>query len=303
MSDALASAADYADAESADGTRRAYASDFRDFHTWCRGVGAASLPASVETVAAYFAVLADRGLKVSTIDRRSAAIGWVHRRAGFEPPVNAETVKSVLRGIRRTIGEAKRQKAPATVDAIALMMRRVPKTLAGRRDRALLLVGFAGALRRSELVGLMVPDLERLPQGLILHIRKSKTDQTGQGHQIPIPRGGKLKVVESLDAWLAAANISDGPVFRAVHGDRVALVALSDRSVARIVQSYAAAAGLDGETFGGHSLRAGFVTSALSDGADLLKVMDVTRHRDMRTLKAYDRRAKAFKDHAGKGFL
>jgi len=304
LTDALRSAAEYAQADKADATRRAYLSDFRDFFTWCEAVQAEPLPASIETTAAYLAQLADKGLKASTINRRAAAIGYVHRAKGFEPPTNAEPVKAVLRGIRRRLGAAVNRKDPATATAIARMVRRIPETLQGKRDRALLLLGFAAALRRSELVALDVADMERAPEGIIVHIRRSKTDQEGEGHQIAVPRGSKLKPVEALEDWLRSARIEEGPVFRSIRkGGHSTGGRLSEGSVAEIVKRHAGAAGLDPDTMSGHSLRAGFVTSALENGADLLKVMDVTRHREVKTLKAYDRRAKAFKNHAGKGFL
>ncbi|MCP1539000.1 portal protein [Methylorubrum extorquens] len=285
----LASAAQYALAEKSDATRRAYASDWSDFAGWAAGLDQAVAPASAATVAAYLASLADRGLKASTIVRRGAAIGYTHRIAGHEAPTNAEAVKAVLRGIKRRLGVALERKVPATARAIGAMLKKVPDTLTCKRDRAVLLLGFAAALRRSEIVGLTVGDLERTPDGLFVHIRRSKTDQEGEGHIVAIPRGGKLKPVED---WLAAAGIMEGRVFD-----------LTDRTVANIVKRYAEAAKLDLALFSGHSLRAGFVTSALEAGADLLKVMDVTRHREVKTLKAYDRRAKAFKNHAGKGYI
>jgi site-specific recombinase XerD len=301
---ALSSAADYARAEKAEATRRAYRADFAHFAAWCERASASALPASIETVAAYLASLADAGLRASTISRRKAAIGYAHRLKGLEPPTNAEPVKAVLRGIRRRIGVAVERKAPATARAIARMLKRIPDTLAGKRDRALLLIGFAAALRRSELVALDVPDLEITAAGAVVMIRQSKTDQEGEGAQIAVPRGTKLKPVEALEAWLAAASIEEGPVFRPIaKGGRIVAARLTDRSVADVVKRRARAGGLDPEIFSGHSLRAGFVTSALENGADVLKVMDVTRHKSVDTLKGYDRRAKAFRDHAGKRFL
>lgn len=160
------------------------------------------------------------------------------------------------------------------------------------RDRAILLLGFAAALRRSELAALQVSDLERTPDGLIVHIRKSKTDQEGAGQSVAVPHGGKLKPVEAVDAWLAHRGDAVGSLFR-----------VCDRTVANLIKRQAKLAKLNPQEFSGHSLRAGFVTSALESGADILKVMDVTRHREVKTLKAYDRRAKAFKDHAGRKFL
>jgi site-specific recombinase XerD len=265
------------------------------------------LPAEPASVAAYLANIADSGLSASTISRRLAAIGYAHKLKGFEPPGNAETVRAVVRGIRRRIGTAVTQKAPATASALAAMLAAVPNTLAGARDRALLLIGFAGALRRSELVHLTRSDVTIGEEGAIVHLARSKTDQEGAGVDIAIPRGLELKPVEALEVWLAGLHckgINEGPIFRSIDkaghiGDR----ALSAHSVAEIVKRHAAAAGLDPKIFSGHSLRAGFVTSALEHGADLFKVMDVTRHRRVDTLKGYDRRARAFRNHAGKDFL
>ena len=303
LTDALTSAAGYALSEKADATRRAYRADIRHFTTWCESVGAIALPATPATIAAYLAALADSGLKVSTISRRAAAIAYAHKLAGFEPPIN-ESVKAVMRGVRRKLGTAQKGKAPATAAIVAKLVKRIPDTLAGKRDKALILIGFAAALRRSELVALTLADVERAPDGIVLHISRSKTDQEGQGAQIAVPTGRKLKPVEALDAWLNAAPITQGAIFRRViKGGLVSSEALDPQSVALIVKRWCRAARVDPTLFSGHSLRAGFVTSALEDGADLFKVMDVTRHREVKTLKAYDRRAKAFRDHAGKGFL
>jgi integrase len=196
------------------------------------------------------------------------------------------------------------QKAPATARAITAMLEQLLDTLIGRRDRAILLIGFAAALRRSELSELQLDDLELHPDGLILHIRRSKTDQEGAGAEIPVPRGGKLRPVEALEAWLGAGQITEGPVFRSIgKGGRVSRNRLSGNAIAEIVKRYTRAAGLDPALFSGHSLRAGFVTSALEHGADIFAVMNVTRHERVETLKGYDRRAKSFRNHAGEGFL
>ena len=197
--------------------------------------------------------LAHQGRKASTIGRRAASIAYHHKIAGHEPPTDAEGVKAVLRGIRRTIGSAKQGKAPATADVLMQMVALCPATLAGKRDRALLAFGFAGAFRRSELVALDVADLVEAPDGLRVLIRKSKTDQEGQGQEVAIPRGYRLRPVEAVQTWLAAAEISAGPVFRAVAlGGRVSDVAITDDSAARIVKRYAAAVGLDPAIYSGH---------------------------------------------------
>jgi site-specific recombinase XerD len=161
----------------------------RDFAAWCASRGATALPAHVGIVAAYLSSLADSGRKASTIGRRAAAIGYHHKMAGHEPPTNQEAVKTVLRGIRRTIGTAREGKAPATADVLKQMLALCPDTLIGKRDRALLALGFAGAFRRSELVALEVADLAETPDGLRVTIRRSKTDQEWQGAEVAIPRG------------------------------------------------------------------------------------------------------------------
>ncbi len=306
VTDGLRSAADYARAEKAEGTRRAYRADWEHFSTWCGGAQTDPIPASAETVAAYLAALADAGLKASTITRRCAAIGYAHRLAGHEPPTQVESVRAVLRGIRRTLGTAAVRKAPAVARTIAAMVKAIPvDSLTGKRDRALLLLGFAAALRRSELAALDVGDIERVEgKGLVVHLRRSKTDQEGAGREIAIPDGRRLRPAAALEDWIAVAELSDGPLFRPIgKGGRLGASRLTDRSIAAIVKRWAGAAGLDPAMFSGHSLRAGFVTQALDDRADPFRVMDVTGHKRIETVRVYDRRNQAFRDHAGKDFL
>lgn len=302
--DPMGSVRAYIAAEKSDNTRKAYGSDWADFSNWCNSADLQPLPAEPATVARYLAQLADGGRKTATIQRRLAAIRAVHKAAGFEPPTNAEGVKATMRGIRRQLRCRPTRKAPATSEVLHIVLAHLPKTLAGLRDRALLLVGFAAALRRSELSALHVRHIERRSRGIVLHIDHSKTDQEARGEQIPVPNGRELKPVAALDAWLEAAAIDEGPIFREVdrHG-KVGLTPLSDRSIARILQRAIAAAGLDPKIFGGHSMRAGFITSALDRGEDLFKVMRISRHVKVDTVKVYDRRESGFDDHAGGEFL
>ena len=235
--------------------------------------------------------------------QRAAAIAYAHRRAGYEPPTGSDPVKAVLAGIRRELGVRPLRKAPVTVDALTSMLDQVPATAAGRRDRALLLIGFAGAFRRSEIVSLDVEDLDEVDQGLIIHLRRSKTDQDGEGRQVPILNGARLRPIQALRDWLDAADIHSGPLFRPV--SRTGVVGpgrLTDGSVARLVKRYAAAAGLAAEDFSGHSLRAGFATAALDRGADLGAVARQLGHSSLNTTRIYDRRS-LFTGHAGKGLL
>jgi integrase len=255
-------------------------------------------------VAAFVSSEADRGISPSTITRRVAAIRYAHLLAKHETPTDSEAVKTVVRGIRRTIGTAQAKKAPATADLVALMLATCPDTLRGKRDRALLALGFAGAFRRSELVALAVEDLTETPNGYRVTIRHSKTDQEGAGQEIAIPRGTRLRPVEAVRAWLEAAGIAEGPVFRPINrGGRVVAATLTAESAAQVVKDAAERAGLDPATFAGHSLRAGFLTSAADAGASIFKMMDQSRHRSVETLRGYIRDADRFKDHAGEGFL
>ena len=196
----LEAAAEYARQEKAPATRAAYRSDFASFRAWCAGKGVDALPAAPESVAAYLASEAENGLAASTITRRCAAIRYAHRLADFEPPTNSERVRATLRGIRRAIGAAPARKAPALADTVRAMALAAPDSLKGFRDRALLLLGFAGAFRRSELVALDVADLEETEDGLKVIIRRSKTDQEGHGETIA---GSQIHV-----ATPAAANSS-----------------------------------------------------------------------------------------------
>jgi site-specific recombinase XerD len=301
----LAATLHFAGQEKSAGTRRSYRSDWQIFAAWCSARGLEALPATPETVARFLSAEATAGVKASTLGRRAAAIGYAHKLAGHrEPPTKTEAVKAVMRGIRRTIGTAPVQKAPATANLIGEMLKHCPDTLAGKRDRALLALGFAGAFRRSELVALEVADLAEVPDGLRVTIRRSKTDQEGAGQEIAIPRGYRLRPVEAVSMWLAAAEINSGPLFRPVlKGNRLQSVPLTDRSVAKIVKRYAELAGLDPAQFAGHSLRAGFITSAAESGAAVLRIADQSRHKSLDVLRTYVRRADMFKDHAGAGFL
>ena len=253
----------YAEASRAANTRTAYAGDWSHFVAWCGERDATPLPCPPGLLCGYLSALASAGLRASTISRRASGIAHLHRMHGHEPPTNAEAVKAVLRGIRRELGTAPRRKAPATHDIIAMLLAGCGERMKDKRDRALLALGFAGAFRRSELLALEVADLVEVPDGLRVTIRHSKTDQAGEGQEVAIPRGAHLRPVEAVQTWLAAAEISAGPVFRPVsQRGIVAATALGDDGFVRMLKRRIAALGLDPATFSGHSLRSGFLTSA-----------------------------------------
>ncbi|MBD0276007.1 MAG: tyrosine-type recombinase/integrase [Acetobacteraceae bacterium] len=298
-------AATFAVAALAPATRRAYRDDWKRFKEWCDRRGLVALPAEPEVVAAFLAAGANAGLKPATVARRSAAIRYAHGLDRKEPPTSTMQVRATVAGIRRRQGVAPKRKTPATADRIAAMVALAPTgTLRGLRDRALILLGFAGAFRRSELVALRVEDLEETPDGLRVPIRRSKGDQEGAGQDIAIPHGARLRPLAAMREWLDAAGIESGPVFRRVRKNgRVGDEPLNAESVVEIIKSYAARAGLRPEDFAGHSLRSGFLTSAAEAGASALRMAEVSRHKSLDTLLGYVRRADQFRDHAGSSFL
>ncbi len=324
--DDVAGARSFVDASRAASTRKAYAADWRRFFQWCHARNAPALPANPALVAVYLSVLSRRGLAPPSVGRALAAIAHAHKRAGLVAPHRAETgvvVVEVLAGIRRSREDAPDKKAAADADVVMQLLWSITgDSLAALRDRALIAFGMALAARRSELVALDVADLAWEPKGCRVAIRCSKTDQEGEGAVVAVPEGRRLTPLAHLRAWLVAAGITEGAVFRPLwkgggrqgssgfaNGEptrlhrRVRDVRLSDHAVARIVQARAAAAGLDPAHYAGHSLRAGFVTAAARAGADVWKIQQVSRHKSMQVLSGYVRDARLFDDHAGEPFL
>lgn len=293
-------AREYASHSKAENTKRAYRADFADFTEWCRAAGLEMLPATPQTVGLY---LSDRAgtYKVATLQRRLTAISQAHRIAGHHLDTRHPAIRDVWAGIRRVHGTAQQQKAPAVMEDIRAMTALIPDSLKGARDRALLLIGFAGAFRRSELVSLTVEDIATGREGLTIMLRRSKTDQEGQGVKIAIPYGSNLDTcpVRAYAGWLEASGIVSGPVFRHVnaHG-HIASRHLADKSVALIVKRYAAAAGMDPARYAGHSLRAGLATAAAQANVSERKIMDQTRHKSVAMVRRYIRDGDLFRDNA-----
>jgi site-specific recombinase XerD len=295
------SAREYVRQAKASNTRRAYASDWRHFTAWCAGHGLAPLPASPDTVALYLSALA-HAAKTSTIGRRVSSISQAHQMAGYDPPPTRHiTVRTVLAGIRRTKGTAEAGKRPIVTEDLRRIVAELGDSGQGIRDRALLLVGFAGAFRRSELVGLDVGDLEFNPEGLVVNLKRSKTDQEGQGRKVGIPYGSNPQTcpIRAVKAWLEVLGVTEGPLFRRIdrHG-RVFGERLSDRGVALIVKRLAGQAGFDSAVYAGHSLRAGLATAAASAGVSERAIMAQTGHRSLTTLRRYIREGSLFLENA-----
>jgi site-specific recombinase XerD len=300
-------ASDFAKASKAQSTINAYGSDFRIFESWCRGRGLTALPASCEAVVAFLAAQAAAGKRASTLQRRLAAIGYMHKIANVPSPIGSESIKATLSGIRRSIGAAPVRKKAATSDIVLGMAGTVGgESLRQLRDKAILLIGFASAMRRSELVALDLSDLEWTAEGVLIHIRRSKTDQEGLGQSVAVPRGATACPVVALRAWIDAAGVTEGAVFRRIWNKRAQRVTdrrLHGRAIAAIVKAGAARLGFDVSSFGAHSLRSGLVTSAVKRGVSLLKICDQTRHKSIEMLRVYCRDAELFVGNAAAGLL
>jgi site-specific recombinase XerD len=295
-------AREYAAAAKASNTVRAYQADWRDFCAWCEAHRCASLPALPQAVALY---LTDRAatLKTSSLARRLTTINRAHQAAGLPSPATMQNamVSEVWKGIKRKKGIAQHGKKPFLTPDLRRMTAELPEDLRGLRDRALLLAGFAGGFRRSELAALRVEDLETTPDGLIVRLGRSKTDQEGQGRPVALPYGSGPRTcpVRALRAWLDQSDITAGPVFRAI--DRQGLVsekALHADSIGYLVKRAAGRAGLATAEYAGHSLRAGLATQAAMNGASELAIMKQTGHRSLATVRKYIREGSLFRDNA-----
>ncbi len=289
-------------------TRKAYASDWADFLAWCARYEQVALPADPLTVRRYLVALAKDGRKVATIQRRLAAITAVHARGGHPSPAADPAVRHELAALRRDLGVAPQGKEPVLADDLRAMVAALPEDARGLRDRAMLLLGFAAALRRSELVGLDVGDVAFAKRGLVVTIRRSKSDQEGVGAKVAVAPGADPAAcpVRATRRWLQAAHLgATGPLFRPIHRTGTVLDRrLNPEHVAQLVKKAAAAAGVaplavDGGAdtlgFAGHSLRAGLVTQAALDGVGDADIAATTRHKSRDMVARYTRIADPFR--------
>jgi site-specific recombinase XerD len=307
--------AGYVEAARAANTMRGYRSDWREFTTWCTHHDGEPMPAAPATVTGYLSDLARAGAKVGTMSRRLSAIKFAHQLRNQPDPTRNARVVAVWEGIRRTHGAPPDQAAPLMPPELFDVLDACPTTkvwrtpgrsdepdLAGARDRALLLVGFVAALRRSELAALSVDQVAEHPNGLVLTLPRSKTNPTGEHVELVVlPRAANPArcPVTALTHWLQLAGITEGPIFRSVGknakpGDR----ALHPESINALVQKAVARAGMDSGPYSAHSLRAGFVTYAHLRGASDRAIAHQTRHRSLATIGTYVRIQQAWTDNA-----
>lgn len=292
---AVAQAAGYAASAQAPATRRAYAGDWQDWTAWCATAGLEPLPAPPAAVGAFLAERAER-LSVATLGRRLSAISVAHRDAGHHLDTKHPAIRQVLRGIRREKGTAPRRARAVTTALLRTLLASCDDSLIGVRDKALLLVGFASAMRRSELVALTRADVAFSSDGVTLRIRRSKTDQEAVGDVIGVlATGTPTCPVAALQAWLTMAGITSGKVFRSITRHGHMHESMTGEAVALIVQKRAALAGLDPRAFSAHSLRAGLATSAAAAGLEERNIQRQTRHRSVAVLRGYIREGNVFR--------
>ena len=276
-------------------TLRSYDACWRRFTGWCGDRDVPCLPADPVTVAGWIGAC---GLSLSSIRVTLAAIGYAHKLALMASPTTHPAVRATLRGLSREQGTAQRQVKPLRLTALRRMLDEIPADLMGHRDSAILLMGFAGAFRRSELVALDCTDLAWEEEGLIVTLRRTKTDQTGEGRKVAIPYGSDPVTcpVRVMRRWLSArvqAGLAAAPVFVSVRDQR-----LSGAAIAAVVKRRAARAGLDPADLSGHSLRAGFATEAAAQGASERAIARQTGHRNLQTLRRYIREGTLWRENA-----
>ncbi len=286
-------------------TRVAYTRMWLQFTDWCEQHKVACMPASDNTISLYLTESAKRGLRPATVGAMLAAITAAHRVSGHPSPRSHPRVKDTMRGIARLLGSVQKGRDPLTAEQLIAMLDALPNGGSGLRDRALLLVGFLGGFRRSELCNMRVEHVAFTPLGLVIDLFGSKDDHRLVGRQVSVPRDpGSLCPLDALRAWMLTARINSGFVFRAVdRHDNVSEGGLSGGDVAYIVKRAAGRAGLDTANVSGHSLRAGFVTAAHRRGSPLESIMKVTGHKSYETAMRYIRKADLFEQHPSDGLL
>lgn len=284
-----------------DNTRRAYRSDFLQFTKWCEKNGLINIPSDETTLSLYIVSLNEMKYLPATIRRKLTSIAQAHKLSGHATPVT-DRIKEIEKGIRRLNGTAQTKAKPITAKILSRLLNFCDNTLIGFRDKCLLLIGFCGAFRRSELVGINFEDIETVDEGIIISLKTSKTDQEGFGRRVAIPFCDKtveMCPVRSLKNFIDISGINSGPIFRAI-GRRKTInlqERLSTRSVSNIVKKYVSKAGLDSKKFSGHSLRSGFATSAATAGIEERLIMAQTGHKSISVMRGYVQEGEMFLNH------
>ena len=288
----------------ASNTVRAYKSDFNDFELFCVQSGFKSLPSEPKVVSLYLTHLSTKKVKMSTLKRRLVSIGVIHKIKGFYLDTKHPTIIENILGIKRRKGSIQRGKKPILINDLKQIINIIDSQnkidIKKIRDRSIILTGFSGGFRRNEIVSLDFEDLEFVSEGVKITLKRSKTDQFGEGYikALPYFDNSLYCPVKSLLKWIDISKISSGPLFRRfTKGLNLSLNRLTDQTVALLIKNYLNLAGIDSKNYSGHSLRSGFATTAAESGAEERSIMAMTGHKSAEMVRRYIKEANIFKNN------
>ena len=286
-------------------TVRAYKSDFKDFGLFCAQNGFKSLPSEPKIVSLYLTYLSTKEVKMSTLKRRLVSIGVIHKLKGHYLDTKHPIIIENIMGIKRRKGSVQKGKKPLLISNLKLIINVIDKSkyedIKKYRDRSIILIGFSGGFRRNEIVSLDYDDLDFVSEGLKINLKRSKTDQFGEGSVKGLPYFDNAQYcpVLSLKNWIEVSNISSGPLFRRFSkGSKLSENRLTDQTVALLIKKYLKLAGIDNKNYSGHSLRSGFATTAAESGAEERSIMAMTGHKSTEMVRRYIKEANLFKNNA-----
>ena len=289
----------------ANNTIRAYKSDFNDFGLFCAQNGFKSLPSEPKIISLYLTHLSTRDAKMSTLKRRLVSIGVIHKVKGHYLDTKHPTIIENLMGIRRRKGSVQKGKKPLLINSLKEIINTIDKEIINEikkiRDRSIILIGFSGGFRRNEIVSLDYDDLDFVSEGLKINIKRSKTDQFGEGSikALPYFENSQYCPVVSIQKWLEISKINNGSLFRRFNkGSKLSEKRLTDQTVALLIKKYLEMAGINSKNYSGHSLRSGFATSAAESGAEERSIMAMTGHKSTEMVRRYIKEANLFKNNA-----
>ena len=289
----------------AENTIRAYKSDYKDFGLFCAKNGFKSLPSEPKIVALYLTYLSTKDCKISTLKRRLVSIAMIHRLKGYYLDTKHPSIIENILGIKRRKGSIQKGKKPILINELKQLINAIDQQnkeeIKILRDRSIILVGFSGGFRRNKLVSLNYDDLDFVSEGLKINLRRSKTDQFGEGSLKALPYfdNSNYCPVISIQKWIKISNIKSGPLFRRFNkGSNLSENRLTDQTVALLIKKYLKLAGIDCKNYSGHSLRSGFATSAAESGAEERSIMSMTGHKSTEMVRRYIKEANLFKNNA-----
>ena len=288
----------------ANNTVRAYKSDFADFSLFCVQNGFKSLPSEPKIVSLYLTHLSTKNIKMSTLKRRLVSIGVIHRLKGHYLDTKHPSIIENLMGIKRRKGSIQKGKKPLLINNLKQIINVIDENkneeIKKFRDRSIILIGFSGGFRRNEIVSLDFDDLDFVAEGLKINLKRSKTDQFGEGlvKGLPYFDNSQYCPVLTLKKWIEVSNINSGPLFRRFSkGSKLTNNRLTDQTVALLIKKYLKLAGIESKNYSGHSLRSGFATSAAESGAEERNIMAMTGHKSPEMVRRYIKEANLFKNN------